>query len=558
MEKKPLSFFGQVRSLPANYWYANIIEMLERLAFFGVRAIAALYLIRSANENGLGLTYVQKGDIYFWWALVQCLVPMVSGGYSDRYGYRKSLVVAFTLNFVGYIGMALSKPIAEYLATQGWQNTGYWVFLAAALSVAMGTAIFKPPIQGTVAKGVTEETSSLGFGFFYLVVNIGGAIAPMGAAYLRRDISWNHVFYAAAIVTLLNFLPAFLLYREPDKGEVDRSKGPFGVFFSSVFNIFRDRRLVAFLLLSSCFWFMFMQLWDLLPNFIDEWTDSRDVAGIFGAITRAWVEPDGRVKPEMIININALSIVTFVILISWLIRRWNKVAAMVIGMAISLVGGVGAGATRAGLVCCLMIFLFSIGEMICSPTFGAYIGLIAPRDKKALYMGYSNIPYAIGWALGNKISGYLYQGLSSKFNLARRYLVDSVGMDASFVADESRLPNKCVMEILTHALEDGNAQAVQEKLTTAFAGVDLTGLSQEQSVARATDIINSVLNLPETTDTLVTRQLLWDTYHPQMIWYYLGIVGLVGTIGMLWFYFAVKKTATADAPPADAASDSCG
>ncbi|MBN1513454.1 MAG: MFS transporter [Phycisphaerae bacterium] len=548
MEKKPLSFLEQVGSLSANFWYANFIEMFERLAFFGVRAIAALYLIRSASENGLGLTYVQKGDIYFWWALVQCLVPMVSGGYSDRYGYRKSLVVAFTLNIIGYLGMAQSKPIADYLATQGWENPGYWVFLAAALCVAMGTAIFKPPIQGTVAKSVTEETSSMGFGLFYWVVNIGGAVAPMGAAYLRHDVDWNYVFYAAAIVTLLNFLPTFLLYREPDKGEVDRSKGPFGVFFSSIANIFRDGRLVVFLLLSSCFWFMFMQLWDLLPNFIDEWTNTRDVAGIFGAISGGWLEPDGRAKPEMIININALSIVLLVVPISWLIRRLNKVAAMVIGMAISLVGGVGAGATHLGLICCAMIFLFSIGEMICSPTFGAYIGLIAPKEKKALYMGYSNIPFAVGWALGNKISGYLYQGISSKFCLARRYMADVVGLDASFVADESRLPNQRVMEVLTHALEHENAQVTQEKLTTAFAGVDLTGLSPEESASRATDIINSALNLPETTDTLAATRLLWDSYHPEMVWYYLGIVGLIGTIGMVWFYFAIKKKTAATVP----------
>lgn len=40
-EAKP-SFGQQIRSLPANFWYANFMEIFERLAFFGVRAIAPL------------------------------------------------------------------------------------------------------------------------------------------------------------------------------------------------------------------------------------------------------------------------------------------------------------------------------------------------------------------------------------------------------------------------------------------------------------------------------------------------------------------------------------
>ena len=62
MEKK-MSFVAQVRSLPANFWFANILEMLERLAFYGSRAIAPLYLVASAQNNGLGLDYTQKGLI---------------------------------------------------------------------------------------------------------------------------------------------------------------------------------------------------------------------------------------------------------------------------------------------------------------------------------------------------------------------------------------------------------------------------------------------------------------------------------------------------------------
>jgi len=60
------SFWTMVKGLPANFWYANVMELFERLAFFGVRAIAPLYLVRQSNENGLGLSYTDKADIYMY------------------------------------------------------------------------------------------------------------------------------------------------------------------------------------------------------------------------------------------------------------------------------------------------------------------------------------------------------------------------------------------------------------------------------------------------------------------------------------------------------------
>ena len=135
------SFWRQVRSFPANFWYANVMETFERLAFYAVRAIAPLYLVASSGDNGLGLDYGQKAIIFSAWALLQCMVPMVSGGYTERYGYRKSLAVAFIINIFGYSGMALSKPIADHLTVQGWEGAGFWVYLVAASLVGIGDII---------------------------------------------------------------------------------------------------------------------------------------------------------------------------------------------------------------------------------------------------------------------------------------------------------------------------------------------------------------------------------------------------------------------------------
>ncbi len=489
-----------VASLPGNFWAACVLELLERLAFFGVRAIVPLYLVRAEAQHGLALDFQEKGLVLFVWALLQCVIPMLSGALTDRYGYRKSLSVAFSLSAVGYVGMGLSRSIAVALAARGWQAPGFWVFLLAASLVAIGTAIFKPAVQGTIARCTAEETSSVAWGVFYWIVNVGAAVAPMCAAILRADTGWENVFYAAAIVTGVNFLFALLVYQEP---EVPSGLAPqrerhsvVRVLADSARTIVADRRLLFFLACFSGFWLMFMQLWDLLPNFIDEWVDTSDVAPLFGWINTGWILGNGQVKPELIITVNAFSILLLVIPVSWAIARHNKAVAMVLGMVICVAGFVGSGATTIGWVCCAMIFMFSLGEMACSPTFSAYIGLIAPPDKKALYMGYSSIPFAVGWASGSALGGVLYQAYASKVVLARRYLVSELGMDADLVMDQARLAAGDVLRLLASTL-----------------GTDIAGATH----------------------------ILWERYDPWIVWSYLGVIGAAATLGMLAFYALVER-----------------
>ena len=168
-DKVKVPVITQVRQMGSMFWIANGSEAFERLAFFGVRAVLPLYMF--GNDSVLHLSMTEKGIIFGVWALIQCLLPMVSGGYTEAYGYRKSLVIAFGLNTLGYLLMANIVTLA------GDSHLGcFGLMMAAACLVGTGTAIFKPPVQGMVAKTLNEGNSSLGFGIFYWIVNIGGAL----------------------------------------------------------------------------------------------------------------------------------------------------------------------------------------------------------------------------------------------------------------------------------------------------------------------------------------------------------------------------------------------
>ena len=479
---KPTAF-QQIRGLKPNFWFANWMEAQERLAFFGARAILPLYMVYAVSQGGMGLTFTQKGVIFSIWAWVQCLVPMVSGGFTDQYGYKKSLFVAYTINILGYLSFAFAH--------------GFWGALGAACLVGLGTAIFKPPVQGTIAKASTDENSSIAWGIFYWMVNVGGFLAPMAAAQLRGETNFKLVFICAAGVTAFNFIPAIFFYREPEKVGPSKYKSP-GQTFVDTMATLKDKNFLIFLAIFSGFWFMFMQLWDLLPNFIDEWVTSTDIAPYVKALNPGWLLGSGNVKPEILINIDAAAIILLMIPIAWLTGKLHPMVALIGGMIVSVVAFIGAGSSPVGLIVALAIFVFAIGEMMCSPKFSEYIGLTAPPEKKAVYMGYSNIPFAVGWGLGNQISGPLYEHLGSKIHFARDYLVSHLGLSQT---DAANIPLENVMETMASKMNGGQGATLEE-----------------------------------------ATRLLWDMHHPWIVWVILGGIGLISTIAMVGYYMKTKHT----------------
>jgi len=451
------------------YWMLNSIEMFERLAYFGIRAVVPLYIMQATEPGGLHLTAITKGWIYMWWAILQSWLPMFTGGIADRYGYKRVLVGAISANVIGYLMMASMHS--------------YYGFFAGILVLATGTAFFKPALQGSIAQNLTKETSSLGWGIFYWVVNVGAVMAPVLATVIlgkpHSAEGWRNLFIASAAFTSANLL-LLLTFKDVPSG-ADKSLSLGTVFVRTIENIWPfwfkggtfhpmrapvgvamilvglgivilvdgqwpaglillaagsllatwlregefvwQLRLPAFLLIMSCFWMMMYQLWDLHPNFITDWVDSSMVAA---HAPQAWQEYGDRglvqVPQQILLNLNAALIVLLVIPVSWAAARMRTLSAMLIGMSVATVGILVAGLTGNGWILLLGILFFSLGEMWTGPKKNEYLGLIAPPGKKGLYLGYVNIPIGIGVGFGSMIAGVVYDNYGEKATLALKYL----------------------------------------------------------------------------------------------------------------------------------------
>ena len=100
-EQETSSFWQQTKGLTWPFWAANIMETVERLAYYGVRVVIPIYIAQADEIGGLHFSQSDKGFIFLWWALVQSILPVLTGGFADRYGYKKQIRVAIFLKSRG-------------------------------------------------------------------------------------------------------------------------------------------------------------------------------------------------------------------------------------------------------------------------------------------------------------------------------------------------------------------------------------------------------------------------------------------------------------------------
>jgi dipeptide/tripeptide permease len=374
------------------------------------------------------------------------------------------------------------------------------MFTVGALLLALGTAVFKPGLQGIIATQIKKENSSLAWALFYQLVNLGAFLGPPLAGVMRL-MDWKYVFLSCAGIVALNYL-LFFTFAEPDKPEGARTgREPFLTTLIQSAEGILEPRLMAFLAIFSGFWAMFYQLFDLLPNFITDWVDSSDlyaavaapVMGLFGSTPpEDWA---GMVPQEHMINLNAGMIMVMAFAVGFATGKLRSMQAMIVGILVSAIGIYSLGLSTTGFWILGSIVLFSLGEMMASPTKMRYFSSIAPPGKQALYLGYVNATTGIGWSLGSLIAGSMYEEGGDKVVLARRYLVEEQGMDASAV----------------------EALAKTDVLPTL---ADRLGQSTE-----------------------AVRELLYTTYEPQHIWTWFTVIGVVSMVGLLAFDIITRRNA---------------
>ena len=385
-------------SFPGVFWVANLIEVLERFAYYGIYFGFGIYMA------SLGYSRAQLGIVQSLFLLLSYGVPVISGTFADRFGFKKVLIVSY---------LAYLPAILLLIFTESYSG-----IVLTMLSIGLAAGIFKPLIAATI-RAVTDKTNkTLGFGIFYAMVNVGGSFGPIVLGKLRA-ISWDYAFMAAAVSIVVMLLITIFFYEEPPR-EIEGET--LGEKFKDIGVALSDLRFTALLvLLGVCFWLPFWAFFNLCAVYVDGNLDTarlyqqmQAVLGTTVADFFSQVDDQGtrRILGETIAHTGWI-IMVLQVGVSRVAEGFKAMPTFLFGLLLIAVGFgvIGLANATAPAVIFLGIVIFAVGEMVSSPRIQEYITWIAPKEKAGLYMGMNFLAVMVGAAL----SGVTYTSLWGTF-----------------------------------------------------------------------------------------------------------------------------------------------
>ncbi len=410
------------------FWVANSVELLERLAYYAVFIVITLYL-----SNILGFSDSQAGIIAGVFSALLYFLPTFVGAYADKIGFRRSIIVAFSLLTVGYAGLGVlptmlqNAGLVSYGTGEGkgvfsgffhdsfnvvfGSQTTYngleasserWIIVPILILIVIGGAFIKAVISGTVAKETNADTRAKGYSIFYMMVNIGAFTGKTVVDPLRKslgDMGLVYLNYFSASMTFLALITVFFLYQST-KTTVQGK--PFSEIWGAFIKLCGNTRLVILILIVTGFWVVQQQLYASMPKYVIR-----------------MVGPDA--SPGWIANVNPLVVSLCVFFVTSLMAKKKALTSMVIGMfiipisALIMAGGnvIGKepilGLHPITFMMILGIIFQGLAECFISPRYLEYFSLQSPKGSEGLYLGFSHLHSFLSSLIAFISAGFLLE-----------------------------------------------------------------------------------------------------------------------------------------------------
>jgi MFS family permease len=331
--------------LPAVYWTVWLGTLINRLGQF-VGPLLTFYL---TQDRGYELT--EAGGIIALLGLGQVAAALVGGVLADRLGRRATMALSL-------FGAAATMLVLA-------QARSYDAIAVTVLVLGFTGELYRPAVAALVADVVPAKDRVYAYGLLYWCINIGFAIAPVLGGLLAR-VDFTILFVADAVTSAV--FGALILARVPETRpprEPATSDAPPAPGLASAV---ADRGYMLLLLLV---FLVSLITWQGMVPLSGYMLAQGHDAAVYGAVL-------------------AVNGVVIVALQPWLTARIEHrdpsrvlaVAALVTGAGFALHGAGSAIALHAAAVA-----VWTIGEILASPTSSALVAGFSPAQARGRYQG---------------------------------------------------------------------------------------------------------------------------------------------------------------------------
>ena len=375
------------------------------MAYYAVFIVLTIYLSSILGFNDFEASMISglfSGGLY--------LLPIFSGAYADKIGFRKSMIIAFSLLSIGYLGLGVLPTLLE---TAGLVNYGAttqfnglpdsytrWIIVPVLFILMVGGSFIKSIISASVAKETTEATRARGYSIFYMMVNIGAFTGKTIIDPLRNVIgeqAYIYINYFSGAMTIIALLAVILLYKSTHTAGEGKSLREISRGFMKIIT---NWRLLILILIVTGFWMVQQQLYATMPKYVIR------MAG-------------ETAKPGWIANVNPFVVVCFVSFITRLMAKRSAITSMNVGMFLipfsallmacgNLLGNdIISGMSNITLMMVAGIIVQALAECFISPRYLEYFSLQAPKGEEGMYLGFSHLHSFLSSIFGFGLAGIL-------------------------------------------------------------------------------------------------------------------------------------------------------
>lgn len=233
---------GEILGHPKALWQLFNIELWERFAYYGMRALLAVYIAQAFFSTVGQAEANAKASLIYGGYTALVYATGIAGGYvADRIlGYQRSILLGAIIMAAGLFILLIEDL--------------NWFLVGLAVIVA-GNGLFKPNISTMIGQlyAPNDVRRDSGFTIFYMGINLGAFVAPMiTATWIGASYGMKWGFFAAGIGMILSTL--FLEFAKKSLGKVglpEEGKEGWGPFFLVGLGALALSVVVYFLLTAS-------------------------------------------------------------------------------------------------------------------------------------------------------------------------------------------------------------------------------------------------------------------------------------------------------------------
>jgi proton-dependent oligopeptide transporter, POT family len=362
------------------FWVANISELFERLSYYAAFASLPRYLHENLNfgvERTSGLAGLFGGLVWF--------LAAFGGALADRIGFRRALSLAYLILSVSYF--LLGSIAAPWLAPVRDAMPLVLLVTIVLMLPALGVALVKPSVAGTVARASSENVRSTGYSIYYTLVNMGAAAGPFLAGWVHQHFRVENVFRMAASSVFLMFLAVLLFFREPRRSQLEQTPS-FRQVAANFWTVISNPRFMLFLVIFSGYYIAFWQQFIILPIYVHDYIDAR-------------------ANTELLLTADPLTVVALQMVVTLLIRKMLAFPAITLGTLISGAAWIVLVVHPSVAMAYVTLVVVAIGEITQQPRYYEYISRLAPSGQQGTYMGFAFLPIGLGSLGGGLLGGWL-------------------------------------------------------------------------------------------------------------------------------------------------------